>query len=295
MRIQQHTPAKHLPDCFGIVGRHVTLTAKLEVLRSESVSSTVNGEERDFTPTRVIMGASDFMRGSGLLLLGAPTRTYVNTVLSGQRCSNITLEAMRKSHAVSAKHLRHSAMSKVFQWADGHADRRSTWDRALASARHSQVTFYRSHHLRLDDWTLQAIGSVLTGASLEDVLMSSAGHTWPDAGNWPVSAPCALRLFGPTTPSNNVWHTRHSLQVQARLALGAVSTVTASARAVVLLDDQTTCREVAAAQWSQHDHRISPSGQPYRLARSRSLGAPSLAASGLGSLQFDDAASSEQL
>ena len=173
VRIRQHTEARHLPDYFSILGRYMSLTKKREVLTSASVRSTVNGETRNFAP----------------LLLGAPTRTYADTVLSGQRCSNITLAAMRKSCAVSAtsplkaKHLRHSVMSKVFQWADGHADRRLTWDRALASARHSQVTFYRSYHLRLDGWTLQAISSVPTGASLEDVLMSSAGHTWPDAGN----------------------------------------------------------------------------------------------------------------
>ena len=37
----------------------------------------------------------------------------------------------------------------------------------------------KSHHLRLDEWTRQAIGEVPSGSEMEDVLPSSAGHSWP--------------------------------------------------------------------------------------------------------------------
>ena len=169
VRIKRHSPARHLPDYFHILGRHVTLTKNREVLRSAAVTSTLNGVERSFSP----------------LFLGAPSAAHRDTVLHVQRCSKITLEAMRASNAIAedsplkARHLRHSAMSKIYHWAEGREERRPVWERALASARHSQVTFYKSYHLRLDEWTRKAIDEVPSGSEMEDVLLSSAGHSWP--------------------------------------------------------------------------------------------------------------------
>ena len=169
VRIRKFKPARHLPDYFYILGRYVTLTKDREVLRSAAKTSTLDGRERSFSP----------------LFLGAPSAAYRNTVLLVQRCSKITLEAMRASNAIAkdsplkARHLRHSAMSKIYHWAEGREERRPVWERALASARHSQVTFYKSYHLRLDEWSRKAIDEVPSGSEMEDVLLSSAGHTWP--------------------------------------------------------------------------------------------------------------------
>lgn len=169
VRIERPTPERHIPDYFHILGRYVTMTKDREVLNTAAVNSTIGGLERSFSP----------------LFLGAPSKTYRNTVLHVPRCSKITLEAMLASRAIpagsplKARHLRHSVMSKIYSWAEGHEDRRPVWERALASARHSQVTFYKSYHLRLDDWSRQAIDSVSSGSKLEDVLLSSSGHSWP--------------------------------------------------------------------------------------------------------------------
>jgi hypothetical protein len=169
VRIERPTPARHIPDYFTILGLYVTMTKDRQVLDSAAVSSTTGGIVKSFSP----------------LFLGAPSRAYRDTVLLVPRCSKITLEAMIASKAIAvgsplkAKHLRHSVMSKIYSWAEGHEDRRPVWERALASARHSQVTFYKSYHLRLDDWSRQAIDSVSSGSKLEDVLLSSAGHSWP--------------------------------------------------------------------------------------------------------------------
>ena len=95
------------------------------------------------------------------------------------------LAAMTASRAIAedsplkSRHLRHSVMSKVYHWAEGHAERETVWRRALASARHAQATFYKSYHLRPHHWDYEAVKDVPSESSLEDVLLSSAGHVWP--------------------------------------------------------------------------------------------------------------------
>jgi len=117
VRIKRHKQAKHLPDYFHILGRYVTLTKDREVLKSAAVTSTLGGQKRSFSP----------------LFIGSPSATYRNTVLLVQRCSRITLEAMKASNAIAqdsplkARHLRHSAMSKIYHWAERIGARFGNW------------------------------------------------------------------------------------------------------------------------------------------------------------------------
>lgn len=110
------------------------------------------------------------------LLVGADTQAHRNKSIGTQRCSSVTLNFLERSGAfappLKAEHVRHSALSTVYHWYGNMPERKHIWDEMLARARHDMATFLNSYHLRVDDRTRQALESVPSSASLEDVLMS---------------------------------------------------------------------------------------------------------------------------
>lgn len=151
------------PDYFTIMATYQRMTADRDM---PQLTTNLNG--------RVV-----HLRGNFVGL--STSRAHRNVHLQISTCSTLLMKLLQHAGAapqtstkLTARHLRHSALSAVHHWVGTRDDRKSKMDEALRRARHSAEVFKGSYLVDLPPTFTWALDQTTDPSTLEQVLLSAA-------------------------------------------------------------------------------------------------------------------------
>ena len=129
----------------------------------------------DRNPPTIVTNRGNFTRA----FLGANTRSYKDTEMQTSTLSSEALRLMIDAGAVEAngnlkaRHIRHSTLSMIHQWAGVLENRKSMMDFALQQSRHSVEVFLSQYLLEVPEESRAALDLLPLGATWEDILLAA--------------------------------------------------------------------------------------------------------------------------